>query len=327
MIIFLYGADTFRSRRKLQELKNKFLKEIDDNSGSLEIVDGAGATLKEIGEKINTGSLFVKKRMIVVENIFKNKKDKIGSELTAYLQKIEKEKSGETDNILIFWDEEISATPRGLKADLKKLFVYLSKQKYTQEFIALTSGQILSFIKQEANSYQKDISAQAASLLINLTGGDLWLIASEIKKLVFRDEAEKIISIDNIKEMVAGLYSEDIFALTDALSAKNKAEAIRLLEEQYAAGVGDEYIIAMLIRQFKILLQLRSALDNNLSPSEITGKIKLHPYVIKKGLTQARNFKAEDLKNYLNTLIRLDFYNKNGLSNIKSELTMLIAKL
>lgn len=327
MIIFLSGVDTFRSRRKLQELKNKFLKEIDDHSGSLESVDGQSATLKEIGEKINTGSLFVKKRLIVIENIFKNKKDKIGSELTAYLQKIEKEKSGDTDNILIFWDEEISATPRGLKADLKKLFTYLSKQKYTQEFTTLSSGQILSFIKQEVNSYHKDINAPAASLLITLTGGDLWLIASEIKKLAFRNNNQKMIELADINEMVAGLYSDDIFALTDALSAKNKSEATRLLEEQYAAGLGDEYIIAMLIRQFKILLQIRSALDNNLSSTEITSKIKLHPYVIKKGLTQARNFKAEDLKNYLNTLVRLDFYNKNGLSNIKSELTMLIARL
>lgn len=327
MIIFLYGADTFRSRRKLQELKNKFLREIDDHSGSLESIDGQSATLKEIGEKINTGSLFVKKRLIVIENIFKNKKDKIGSELTAYLTKIEKEKSDENDNILIFWDEEISTSPRGLKIDLKKLFTYLGKQKYTQEFIALTNGQILSFIKQEVNVYQKEINAPAASLLITLTGGDLWLIASEIKKLAFRHHDKKIIDIDDIKEMVSGLYSDDIFALTDALSAKNKAEATRLLEEQYAAGLGDEYIIAMLIRQFKILLQLRAALDINLSPIEITSQIKLHPYVIKKGLTQARNFKTEDLKNYLNTLVNLDFCNKNGLSNIKTELTMLIAKL
>jgi len=327
MIIFLYGADTFRSRRKVKELKNKFIKEIDDNSGSLESVDGQNTTLKEIGEKINTGSLFVKKRLIVIENIFKNKKDKIGAELSAYLQKINKDAANDNDNILIFWDEDISATPRGLKIDLKKLFTYLSKQKYVQEFTALNNSQILSFIKQEAISYGKDINSAAASILISLTGTDLWLIASEIKKLAFRNKDEKMIEVNDIKEMVSGLYSDDIFALTDALSSKNKSEATRLLEEQYAAGLGDEYIIAMLIRQFKILLQIRSALDNNLSPNEITSKIKLHPYVIKKGLTQARNFKASDLKNYLNTLVNLDFYNKKGISNIKSELTMLIAGL
>ena len=327
MIIFLYGADTFRSRRKLQELKDKFIKEVDENSGSLEMVDGQNATLKEIGEKINTGSLFVKKRLIIIENIFKNKKDKIGSELTDYLQKLSKEKENDTDNILIFWDEEVSSAPRGLKADLKKLFTYLNKQKYVQEFIPLTNGQILNFIKQEANYYQKDIDNQAASLLITLTGGDLWLISSEVKKLSFKDLEKKLIEANDINEMVPGLYSDDIFALTDAISSKNKSLSTQLLEEQYAAGLGDEYIIVMLIRQFKILLQIRSALDNNLSPTEITSQLKLHPYVIKKGLTQARNFQAGNLKNYLNILIHLDFCNKNGISNIKSELTMLIARL
>lgn len=327
MIIFFYGADTFRSRRKVQELRNKFIKEVDEDSGSLETVDGQSASLKEIGEKINTGSLFVKKRLIVIENIFKNKKDKIGTELTAYLQKIEKENTQENDNILIFWDEEISTTPRGLKVDLKKLFTYLSKQKFVQEFSPLTNGQILSFIKQEAKSYKKDIDATTASLLINLTGGDLWLIASEIKKLAFRQIGETSISLESVKEMVSGLYSDDIFALTDALSSKNKSLATQLLEEQYAAGLGNEYIIAMLIRQFKILLQIRSALDNNLSPTEITSKLKLHPYVIKKGLSQARNFKETDLKNYLNTLVHLDFCNKTGISNVKTELTMFVAGL
>lgn len=327
MIIFLYGADTFRSRRKLQELKDKFIKEVDENSGSLEVVDGQNATLKEIAEKINTGSLFVKKRLIIIENIFKNKKEKIGSELTDYLQKLNNGKENDSDNILIFWDEEISTTPRGLKADLKKLFAYLGKQKYVQEFAPLTNGQILSFIKQEVNYYQKDIDTQAASLLITLTGGDLWLISSEVKKISFKDSEKKLIEVNDINEMVPGLYSDDIFALTDALSAKNKSLSTQLLEEQYAAGLGDEYIIVMLIRQFKILLQIRSALDNNLSPNEITSQLKIHPYVIKKGLSQARNFQTANLKNYLNVLIHLDFCNKNGISNIKSELTMLIARL
>ncbi len=73
MIIFLYGADTFRSHRLLQEMKNKFVKDTDHDANSLNVLDGQTTTLKEIGEKINTGSLFVKKRMIIITNVFKNK--------------------------------------------------------------------------------------------------------------------------------------------------------------------------------------------------------------------------------------------------------------
>ena len=322
MIIFLYGADTFRSHRMLQEMKNKFIKDIDKESNSLNVLDGQTVTLKEIGEKINTGSLFVKKRLVIIENIFKNKKTKLFAELVDYLKKF----SAGDDNIIIFIDEELNSKEKPLKVDAKKLFTFLSKQKYAQEFKTLSNIQLLNFIKKEAGSYKKEMGAAAASLLINLTGGDLWTIASEIKKLSFFSSA-RLISEQAVKELCADTVSDDIFALTDALSVKNKSQALKLLEEQYAAGLSEEYLIAMFVRQFKILLQIRTAIDTNLSQLEMTSQLKLHPFVIRKGLSQAKNFSADNLKQYLNQLIGLDFSNKTGRSQIKTELMLLISSL
>jgi len=322
MIIFLHGADTFRSHRLLQEMKNKFINDTDKDANSLNVLDGATTNLKEIAEKINTGSLFVKKRLIIIENIFKNKKTKIFTELTDYLKKF----SEAEEIIIIFLDEEVGGKNNALKIDAKKLFTFLNKQKFVQEFKPLTNPQLMAFIKKEAGLYNKEFLAKAAELLIVFSNGDSWLLANEIKKLAFYS-ATNIITENDVRELCVGAINEDIFALTDALSAKNKTLALKLLEEQYAAGLSDEYLISMLIRQFKILLQLRSALDSNLSPTVITEKIKLHPYVIKKGLSQARNFSANILKNYLDRLIYLDFANKTGASQIKTELMLLISDL
>jgi len=322
MIIFLYGADTFRAHRMLQEMKKKFISDVDPDANSLNVLDGASATLKEVAEKINTGSLFVKKRLVVIENIFKNKKTEIFSQLTEYLKGFS---DGEND-IIIFLDEELGVKENSLKTEAKKLFTFLNKQKYAQEFKTLSNIQLLAWLRKEAAQYNKEISSPAASLLINLTSGDLWTMAQEIKKLSFYT-SEKIITDTDVKTLTAGTFNEDIFALTDALSAKNKPQAIRLLEEQYAAGLSDEYLIAMLIRQFKILLRIREALDMKMSPLEMAGKLKLHPYVAKKGALQAKNFSNQILKNYLDRLIKLDFSNKNGLTDIKTELILLISGL
>jgi DNA polymerase-3 subunit delta len=127
--------------------------------------------------------------------------------------------------------------------------------------------------------------------------------------------------------MVVGAFNENIFGLTDALSARNKKLALDLLANQYAAGSSDEYLITMLIRQFKILRQIRAAIDNRLNPAEISAQVKLHPFVVKKGIAQAKNFSDEALKNYLNRLIHLDFLNKTGQGDIKTELTLLISGL
>lgn len=322
MIIFLYGADTFRSRRLLQEMKNKFIKDVDADAQSLTWLDGQNATLAEISEKINTGSLFVKKRMVIIENIFKNKRDKVLNELADYLKKFTKD----DDNVIILRDAEINTKDKPLRAEMKKLFAFLSQQPYVQEFKTLSNSQLLLFVKQEAVRLHKKINASAASLLISLTGGDLWLIAGEIKKLAHYTNEEEI-TPEVIREVTPGNFSEDIFALTDALSTRDKTLAAKLLTEQYEAGLSDDYILTMLIRQFKILLQIKAALENQISANDLAAHLKIHPFVAKKGVWQAKNFSIADLKNYLNALIRLDFFNKTGQSDLKTELTLLIAKL
>ncbi len=323
MIIFIHGADTFRSRRFRRELQEKFQKDIDPNSVSLSVIEGQTANLSDVAEKLGSGSLFVKKRMVVIENVFKNKKEKIFTELAEYIKKLPTKDSG-NDNVIIFHDDNLTDKP--LKTSAKKLFSLLLKQDYNQEFKNLEGNQILSFIKKEAENLGKKITAPAASELVSRTGGDLWLISGSVKKIAFSCQ-EEAIAIEHVKDMVAGSFDENIFGLTDALSTKNIKLAVRLLEEQYGAGLEEEYILTMLIRQFKILLQIKSALENNLPPSSIATELKIHPYAAKKGISQVSNFNIPTLTSCLNNLIKIDWKNKTGQSNIRTELTLFLSSL
>jgi len=234
--------------------------------------------------------------------------------------------STDNDNIIIFRDEELNTKDSPVPAAGKKLFAFLSGQPYARAFPAVSGSQLIAFIAKEASAYKKSIGAAAADELINRTVGDLWLIASEIKKLAYRTD-EKTITLSDVREMTAAIYDQNIFALTDALSDKNKKLALRLLAEQYAAGASDEYLLAMLIRQFKILFQIRTALDNKISPAKMAGELKLHPFVVQKGSRQAANFSAAVLRDYLNRLLRLDWLNKKGQTDLTTELSLLLAGL
>jgi len=322
MIIFLYGPESFLKKRKLQELKDKFIKKIDVESNSLEVLDGQTVDLKILNEKIHTGSLFAKKRMIIIDQIFKNKKGKIFSDIANYLTKV----AAEDDKIIIFIDNELNTKKTLLAAEQKKLFSFLGKQKFIQEFKPLTSAGLMNFMKKEANSYGKEISPSATLELAKKSGSDLWLISQSIKKAALGNE-ERIISLEIINATATEIFNEDIFSLTDAISAKNKKLALKILEEQYAAGSGDEYLIAMLVRQFKNLLMIKDATENNIKPDQVARQLGLHPFVVKKGLLQARNFKKEEIKNFLNRLLFLDYANKTGLSEIRTELSLLIAQI
>lgn len=353
MIIFLYGEDTFRSRQKLKELKNKFIHDIDPNGSSLTVLDGKNIDIKQINDSVGTRSLLAKKRMVIIEDIFLNKTKIIFEDVLRYFKKTREDKD---DNIIIFWDSGIkskkinnkknillinsSGKEKTLTGEPLKLFNFLSKQKLIQEFNLLSNPETVIWIKKQFGARKVIITNQAIQVLISLIGNDLWQINNEVNKLInYKLGLEpKLISseqrtkpttieIEDIKKLVKGNFDESIFALTDAISNKNKILIAKLLEEHYEAGLTDSYLINMIIRQFKILLQIRQSLDSGLTTRKIMSTLKLHPFIIQKGINQVRNFSLIDLKNILNKLIEIDYLMKTGQAEAKIMLNLFAFKI
>jgi len=330
MIIFLYGEDGFRARRKLNELKERFLREVDKSGNSFLVLDGEKATMEEINESTAASSLLAKKRMIVIENLFANKSKTVFGQIEEYFKKKKSE-----DNIVIFLDG-ISGKEKPPKHK-SGLFDFLRKQKYAQEFKALSNAEAAAWAKKETEARGGKIGRQAAAELVSLVGNDLWRISGELDKLISykaglksalagAEEAAEI-KTDDIKNLVKGQFDENIFALTDAIANKNKIAAARLFEEQMEAGLTDGYLLNMIIRQFKILMRIRQALDCGLTSRKIINLLKLHPFVAQKGISQARNFSMDSLKNIFNKLVEIDYETKSGGTDAKTRLSLLIARV
>jgi len=312
------------------------------------MVLGAEAGLKEINSKVSPGSLLSKKRMIVIEDIFLNKTQTVFEEVLDFFQKRKFD-----DNIIIFWDSSIGVKVTGRKKEVVKidssgrgkplpakqlkLFNFLAKQKYAQEFRSLSNLETADWIKKETKKRGGEIANQAAQTIVSLLGNDLWQIDNEIDKLInyklglepkmVKGGEPAEIESREVEKLVRGRFDENIFALTDAISNKNKAMAIKLLEEQYELGLTDMYLMAMIVRQFKILLQIRQALDSGLTSRKIISSLKLHPFVAQKGINQARNFSLAVLKSILSQLVKIDYNMKTGQADVKTALNLLFVKI
>lgn len=350
MIIFLYGQDNFRSRLKLNELKDKYLREVDKLGSGLKVINGAKASFADIAAAVSPSSLLSKKRLIIIEDIFINKDKLIFEKLSEYFKNKQSD-----DNIIIVWESNIKTkkflpAPSGknalvpllldssgqAKPLLKKpaeLFKFLSAQKYSYNFNLLSNIESANWVKKQTALRGGKISAKAAELLVGLVGSDGWQVNNELAKLLSYKTAGKLtqsgseIETEDVKNLVRGNFSENIFALTDALSVKNKSLAVKLLDEQIEAGLSDGYLLNMFVRQFRILLQIKQALESGLSQRQIAGKLKLHPFVAQKGVEQARHFTLFILKNILSRLAKIDYEVKSGQGDYLTGLNMLIAGL
>ncbi|MEK7203332.1 MAG: DNA polymerase III subunit delta [Patescibacteria group bacterium] len=349
MLIFLYGEDSFRSCQKLKELKDKFIRDIDPIENNINVINGETASWQDIGQTISAGSLLVKKRLVIIKEIFSSKIPSIFKQILDYFKDRREIKD---DNIIIFQDSRVkikktkitekfliidsAGKEKPLPKQPLELFKFLREQPYAQQFNYLNNTEAASWTKREFAKRGGAISLSTAQLLVGLVGSDLWQISNEIDKLINYQSAiqpkliksgQIAVSEEDIKNLVYGNFNENIFTLTDAISRKNKALSISLLEEQIKAGLSSSYLLNMFIRQFKILLQVKQAVEVGHSARKIASELKIHPFVAQKGISQARYFSLSVLKNIISQLTKIDYEMKSGKTDIIIALNLLIAKI
>jgi DNA polymerase-3 subunit delta len=328
MIIFLYGADDFRSRKKLFELKEKFRNEVDPGGTSIKHLDGESIDLAGFKSAVASASLFVKRRFIVIENIFLNKQKEQLLEIKNFLDKeATSQEEKNDDNIIVFIDNN-----EGEKQKKNQLWQFLLKQKYVQHFPILSIAATNQWVAERAKELGATLSLSQANRLTGIYGQDMWMIDSELSKLINYKRGKSQSETPVIEDMdfviiSQGKIEENIFILTDAISNKDKTRALQFLEREMDAGTAETYLLHMILRQIRILLEIKQALESGANPGGIAKELKLHPYVVQKSLRQARSFSLEGLTNLFKRLVDLDQEIKTGKANFRLAIEYIIVKM
>lgn len=317
MIIFLYGADTFRSKEKLKILKERFIQEVDKSGLNLADIEAIKMSIADFNKTVASRSFLAKKRMVVIRHIFKTAK----SFQTEVLELLKKGKYRESrdDNVLIFWDEE----PDKRVA----LFKYLSGSKFKEEFNILANNDLVKWIEKRVELKGGKISHGDANFLASKSDGDLWALAGEIDKLVAAGKGA--IGRAEIEESSLVKIDDNIFNLTDAIANQDRARALKLLDEQIESGVNEIYLLSMIVRSFRILTQIKSALEGGGQGGQraIAGELGLHPFVVQKAMPQARKYEMDELKRIYAKLLEIDIRLKTSDANPKTLLEMFVVEI
>lgn len=310
MIIFIYGEETFLSRRTLTLVKDKFLRAV--NSKGLDSVELEGKDLdvNKLNDFFSTNSLFSRKRLVVIENFFNSGQESSYKNMLDYLRICAEKEDG---NVLIFYDTVGSQVK--LSAIRKELFDFLSSQKYSQAEAKKKNGKDLrDWAQKEILKKGCQIQPLALNFLVNLVGNDLWKLNNEIEKLIaFKSGA--LITQEDVKLFSSLKIEENIFAFVDAVSEQNKSLALKLFENELDLGIGEIQILAMLERQFKFLIRAREAFERNENPANLASEFKIPAFLAQKIFQKSRAFSLEKLKKYFSQLVEIDFKMKTGQGN------------
>jgi DNA polymerase-3 subunit delta len=205
----------------------------------------------------------------------------------------------------------------------------MGKRAEVREFAApnVKKGEVGRWLTERAQLKGGQIQPNAVTLLAAYVGADLRLLDQELDKLLTYVGPGRAVTEADVRRMVSAAAQTNIFEMVDAVGARDSRAALGLLHELLDAGEAPLYLLFMITRQFRILLQLRLLQAANLAPAELASRLGQHPFVVEKGLRQARQFSVVQLEAILRRLLQADLALKSSGANPILELDLLVLSL
>src|SRR3989338_5415855 len=315
MLIFLYGQDSYRLKQAKDDIIRRYKAKYPDsfNFFSFDALDTPSIDILE--DVLKSMSFFGEHKLVVLKNIFLKK-----------LQAETVRKYIDQYNLTTANDVTLLVAENCLGKDLvikyPELFQILANSSSLVKNIEPLSGTSLTeWVKQEFRTQNCVIDPSAINKLISIAGNDTWRLSNEIEKLSAYKNSDKILSTDIDTLTTRGL-DMNIFNLVDAVAKKDRSNAVKLLYQEMKIGQDPYYILTMLIHQFRNILITKDLQDHGYSENEISRKAKLHPFVVKKSISNP--FNSEEAAKIYNRLLSIDTGFKMGRLDLEDSLYSLV---
>lgn len=194
---------------------------------------------------------------------------------------------------------------------------------YTRECTIPQGAGFVQWIDSRCRELGGAISTEAAQLLADWVVQDPFQADQELRKLIAYVDGARSIEVADVRRLTPFQSQSNIFALVDAIGERKGAQAQRLLS-RLLQDEDPGYAFAMVVRQFRLLLIAREALDTG---RPVASALSLPAFVIRKLEGQARAFSDPELKQIYSRLLEIDVGSKTGALDLEVGLDTLIASL
>lgn len=315
MFFLLHGDDTHSKTAFLEKQIAKLgdPQMVDLNTTRLE---GNGLTVSDLKAACNAMPFLAPKRIVLVDNFLSSKPSKEAvKQLKEFVPNVP-----ETTNLILLESNTFRETNAFVKLGADK------KVAYVRHFRKPEGAALDKWIKTAVEERGGHIQNRAVYELATNVGNNLQALENEIEKLTLYRGDEPILAEDVHK---LGVHSAEsnIFDLVDALGNRNGKRAVTLLQAKINEGGDPFYIFSMFIRQFRLLIQVKSCIDNGMKKDEIAKSVGIHPFVAGKMTQQSGSFSMKQLQKIYAHLLSIDVGVKSGETDMATELDLLVASL
>ena len=212
-------------------------------------------------------------------------------------------KNPNPDALLVFIADHIS-----IPADVRRMEL-TDKERYERiretlgemcpvlEFGRVEEGDAVKWAVEKAGSQGVKLESDAARELVDSLGGDMMMLANELEKLVLYVGDKKRITLGDVETLVLAAKQRSFYELTDAISARDRARALAVLDAILSTGDGDEaaighlYMLSRTFRQMLVILE-RNVRDSRALWQALWQGFRIPPFAAEDIIRQARRYKS-----------------------------------
>ncbi len=211
--------------------------------------------------------------------------------------------------------------PSKLAKELDRDFCVLNFEKSTD-------AQLLSWLKKHFDAEGIEAGAQALSFLLFRVGHSMTVLSSEVEKLsaYLKANGVTVLTEEAIATVSAATEEYDGFALSNAITEKNREKAFGALHDMEMRKVDPGAALAMLSRSFADILTVASLLAEGMDAAAVESFLHWNPYKVKVTIAAARRFGAAASAEALADLRAADAASKSGGSAGYTPLEIFLAK-
>lgn len=334
MYYIFHGEDEFSRSEQVKELRKK-MGEPQFADLNITLLDGKKVTLSELAHACDSMPFLLDKRLVIVDGLLTRLETRKKKEEASSEDDREEEKGSAVAKEVIAYLEHLPETTRLVFDEPKTLaknnLVLKQAEKdkkkaYVKEFVSPQPRQLPKWILGRVQAKGGKIDPTAVDTLAAHVGSDLRLLDNEIEKLITYRGHASITAVD-VRELVVSVQESNVFDLVDALGRREANVALNLLHDQLNHNAVPQQLFALIVRQFRLLLQMKDLAARGLTVDAAREQLKMHPFVAFKVWKQALNYTLPRLEEIHRRLLETDIAIKTGRSEPVVALDTLIVEL
>ena len=331
-VLLFLGKDDFTKGEALAELRAR-VGPPEVAVTNVSTLEGAQVTLEELVQVCSAVPFLAAERLIVVTGLLarfeprdarrrggRGRRPRTGdlgpwAQLCSYL-----EQGFPPTTTLVLVDGAVGAE--------NPLLVELQPVAQVRRFTPLSREEVQRWIRTRMQEREQAISPAAVALLEELLANDLWSLSQELQKLALYTQGSRAIEVEDVRLLVWAERETTVFRFVDAALEGRPSAAMASLQSLLQEGATAGYLLGMLGRQVRLLLQAQEALAEGLTQEEVGRRVGLRPgFPLRRVVEQARRHSLERLYAFHHALLEADLAIKRGVMEEATALELLTGQL